>query len=65
MNGRNLGALNGLASVYFDFAVFRARTMVLYDVDRKQVFRNLLSEGASYDIAYFALKGAEMAIREW
>ena len=46
---------------YFD----RARTMLLYDVDRKQVLRNLLSEGAPYDIAYFALKGAEMAIREW
>ena len=46
---------------YFD----RARTMLLYDVDRKQVYRNLLSEGAPYDIAYFALKGAEMAIREW
>lgn len=49
----------------FEYYFDRARTMLLYDVDRKQVFRNLLSEGASYDIAYFALKGAEMAIREW
>ena len=46
---------------YFD----RARTMLMYDVDRKDVFNILLREGAPYDIAYFALKGAEMAIREW
>ena len=49
----------------FEEYFVRARTMLLYDVDRKQVFRNLMSEGAPYDIAYFALKGAEMALREW
>ena len=37
---------------YFD----RARTMLLYDVDRKQVLRNLMSEGAPYDIATLHLR---------
>ena len=49
----------------FEHYFCRARTMLVYGTNRKDVFSTLLREGAPYDIAYFALKGAEMALREW
>ncbi len=49
----------------FEYFFIRARTMMISGLDKKSTFNILLREGAPYDYAYFAVKGAQMAIEKW
>ncbi len=49
----------------FEYYFDRARTILVSGLDKKSVFGILLREGVPYDYAFFAIKGAQMAIDKW